>query len=196
MFLHKTNRIHQFLCFVWIHTGCRLIKKKELRICSQCSGDLKFTLLTIWKVSCKCLSFLVKIKYFQNLHCFFIHFLLDFMILRKSQDSSQCGIGMMIVQSYFNVVKNRHFFKQTNILESSRNTCFVDLYCALSCDILSIEFDNTFCWFVNTCKKVENCCFSCTVRSDQAIQLALFDRYIKSVNCAKTAELNSQMIYL
>ena len=42
----------------------------------------------------------------------------------------------------------------------------------------------------------ENCCFSCTVRSDQAIQLALFDRYIKSVNCAKTAELNSQMIYL
>ena len=100
------------------------------------------------------------------------------------------------MQSYFNVVKNRHFFKQTNILEGSRYTCFVDLNRALSCDVLSIQFDNTLCRFVNTCKKVKNCCFSCTIRSDQTIQLTLFDRYIESVNCAKTAELNSQMIYL
>ena len=100
------------------------------------------------------------------------------------------------MQSYFNVVKNRHFFKQTDILESSRNTGLVDLYCALSCDILSIKFDNTFCWFVYTCKKVENCCLTGTIRSDQSIELTFFDRYIKSVNCAKTAELDSQMIYL
>ena len=102
----------------------------------------------------------------------------------------------MVMKSDLNIVKNRHILKQANVLESTRDTGFVDLDRTLSCDILSVKLDDTFCRFVYTCKKVENCCFTGTVRSDQTIQLTFFDGYIKSVNCTKTAELDSQMIYL
>ena len=103
---------------------------------------------------------------------------------------------MLIVKSDLDIVKNRHILKQTDILESSCNTCPVDLNRIFSRNILSIQFNNTLCRFVYTCEKVENCCFAGTVRSNQAIELTFFDGYVKSINCTKTAELDSQMIYL
>ncbi len=46
---------------------------------------------------------------------------------------------MMVVKSYFNIIKNRHILKQADILESTGDTCFVDLDRTLSCDILSVK---------------------------------------------------------
>ena len=84
MFLYETDGIHQFLCFIRVHTCSRLIQKKKLRIGCQCSGDLEFTLFTIWKVSCKGICFFVEVEYLEDLHCFFIHFFFYFVIFRKS----------------------------------------------------------------------------------------------------------------
>ena len=47
---NKTDGIHQFLSFIGVHTSCRLIQKKKLRLCCQCSGNLQLSLLTIEKV--------------------------------------------------------------------------------------------------------------------------------------------------
>ena len=82
---------------------------------------------------------------------------------------------MMIVKSDLDVVKNRHILEQTDVLECSRDTCFVDLDRALTCDILSVQFDDTLGRFVYTCEKVEDCCFAGTVRSDQSLELTFFD---------------------
>lgn len=50
---NKTDGIHQFLSFIGVHTCSRLIQKKKLRLCCQCSGNLQLSLFTIRKVGCK-----------------------------------------------------------------------------------------------------------------------------------------------
>ena len=72
---------------------------------------------------------------------------------------------MMIVKSYFYIVKNRHILEKTDILESSCDSGLVDLNGAFSGDVLAVQSDDSLCWFVYTCEKVEYRCLTGTVAS-------------------------------
>ena len=96
----------------------------------------------------------------------------------------------MIVQSYLYIVKNRHILEKTDILEGSRDSGPVDLNGAFSCDVLAVQSDDSFCWLVYTCEKVEYRCFTGTVGSDQSVELSFFNGHIKAVNSAKAAKLD------
>ncbi|CDE32296.1 unknown [Ruminococcus sp. CAG:90] len=102
---------------------------------------------------------------------------------------------MVIVKSYFYIVKNRHILEKTDILEGSGDSGFVDLDGAFSGDVLAVQSNDSFCWFVYTCEKVEYRCLTGTVGSDQSIELSFFNGHVKAVNSTKTAELDRQVIY-
>ncbi len=51
---------------------------------------------------------------------------------------------MMIVKSYFYIVKNSHILEKTDILECSCNSGFVDLNGFFSCDVLAVQFNDSF----------------------------------------------------
>lgn len=60
------------------------------------------------------------------------------MVLRQTQNSGQCGISDLIVQTDFYIIKYGLVFKQTDILECTGNPCFVDIDRLFPCDIHSI----------------------------------------------------------
>ena len=101
----------------------------------------------------------------------------------------------MIVKSYFYIVKNRHILEKTDILESSCDSGLVDLNGAFSCDVLAVKFNDSLCRLIHSCEKIEYCCLTGTIRSDQSIELSLLNGHIKAVNSTKTAELDRQIIY-
>ena len=101
----------------------------------------------------------------------------------------------MIVKSYFYIVKNRHILEKTDILESSCDSGLVDLDGAFSCNVLAVQFNDSLCWLVYACEKVEHRCLTGTVGSDQSIELSFFNGHVKAVNSTKTAELDRQIIY-
>ena len=102
---------------------------------------------------------------------------------------------MMIMKPYFNIIQHRKLFEKTDVLEGPGNSGLVDLNSAFSGNVLAIQTDDSLRWFVHTCKEVKYSSLSCTVRSDQTIELTFFNGHIKSVYCAETAKLNRQMIY-
>ena len=195
MFSYKTYRIHQFLGLVWIHTCRRLVQKQKLGIRGKGAGDLQLTLLAVGKVPGKLVRLFVQIEYLQDLHGSFVHFLFHFEILRQTENSGQCGVGMMVVQAHLNVIQNRHVLKKTDILESTGNPRLIDLNGAFSRDILAIQLNDPLVGLVYAGEKIEYGCFSRSVGADQAIELAFFNIYMKAVHRPKTAELNGQMIY-
>ena len=169
MVTYKTNHIHQFLSLIRVHTCCRLIQKQQLGFCSKCSGNLQLTLFTVRQVACKIICKSIKAKYFQKLHSFFIHLLLNFKIFWKSEYTCKGRILIIVVQTCFYIVQHCHILKQTDILESSCNTCFIDLYRIFTCNINTVQLDDPFSRLIYTGKKIEYSCFSCSVRSDQAV---------------------------
>ena len=54
----------------------------------------------------------------------------------------------MVVQSYFYVIDDRQILEQSDILESSCNTCLVDVDGLFAGDILAIQSNNSFCGFI------------------------------------------------
>ena len=60
-------------------------------------------------------------------HCLLIHLFFCLMVLRQTQNSGQCGISDLIVQTDFYIIKYGLVFKQTDILECTGNPCFVDI---------------------------------------------------------------------
>ena len=73
------------------------------------------------------------------------------------------------------IVKYRELFKQTDILEGSGDSFFVNFDCAAACQLFAVEEKVSLGRFVYTCEKVEDCCFAGTVRSDQSVELTFFD---------------------
>ena len=55
---------------------------------------------------------------------------------------------MMIVKSYFYIVKNRHILEKTDILEGSCDTCLIDVDGLFAGDILAIQGNNSLCGFI------------------------------------------------
>ncbi len=88
-------------------------------------------------------------------------------------------------------------FKESNILECSCDSCFINIDNTFSGDILTIQLDNSLCWFVYTCEKVEYRCLTGTVWSDQSIKLAFFRFSVENyLNSMKAAKLYGKIIYL
>ena len=102
----------------------------------------------------------------------------------------------MIVQTSLYIIQNCHIFEESNILKCSCNSCFIDINNTFSCDILSVQLNDTLCRLINTCEKVEYCCFSGAVWSDQAVQLTFFDFHMKIIYSVKTAKLDGKITYL
>ena len=102
----------------------------------------------------------------------------------------------MIMQTSLYIVQYGHIFKESNILECSCDSCFINIDNTSSGDILTIQLDNSLCWLINTCKKIKYGCFSGTVWSDQTIKLAFFDFQLKIIYSMKAAKLYGKIIYL
>jgi len=58
--LDLMNQSGQIRCFLWIHTGCRLIQKQYLRLCGKRSGDFQTTLFPIGKIAGKLISLVIQ----------------------------------------------------------------------------------------------------------------------------------------
>ena len=60
---YEMNGIHQFLSLIGVHACCRFIQQKELRIRSQCPGNLQLSLFSVRKVGGLEITFSVKSEY-------------------------------------------------------------------------------------------------------------------------------------
>ena len=102
----------------------------------------------------------------------------------------------MVVQSDFYVVKNVQLLEQTNVLEGTRDSILIDLDRTASGDILSIEKNGTGIRLVHTRQQVEYRRLSCSIRSDQTVELSFLDRHAEIIDCFQSAEGNADIFYL
>ena len=103
---------------------------------------------------------------------------------------------MMIVKSYFNIIKNSQFFEKTDVLECSCNSGLTDLNIFLSCKILSVQKNLSGIWFVYTSQKVEYSCLTGTVRSDQSVKFLFLNLEVKVIYRTETTERDSKIFYI
>ena len=89
----------------------------------------------------------------------------------------------MIVKSYFYIVKNRHIFEKTDVLEGSCDSGLVDLNGAFSGQLFAIQENSAVICLVDTGQQVEDGGLTCAIRSDEAVKLSLFDGQAEIVNC-------------
>ena len=157
MLLYKTNGIHQLLSLIWIHSAAGSSRSRSFGSVAE-PGNFQFTLFTIRKVSCRDLSFFVQIKDLQNLHCLLVHFFFNFKILRQSQDSGQSRILIMVMKTNLYIIQNEHILKQTDILEGTGNSSLLISIVLFSCNILSVQSDNSFCRLI-ACQKIKTVVF-------------------------------------
>ena len=98
------------------------------------------------------------------------------------------AVFIMIVKSCLYIVQHTHLMEQTDILECSGNSRFVDINGTLSGDILPVQIDNSLIRLIHTCKKIKDCSLTGTVRTDQTIKLSFLDGDMEIIHCMKTAE--------
>ncbi len=87
---------------------------------------------------------------------------------------------MMVVKSYFNIIKNSQFFEKTDVLECSCNSGLTDLNI----------------WFIYSCQKVEYGCLTGTVWSNQSVKFFFLYLEVKVIYRAETSERNSKIFYI
>ena len=119
------------------------------------------------------------------------------MIPGQTKDSGQSGILIffLIVQTCLYIIKYRQIREQTDILEGSRNTFFVDLNGALSGDILTVQENLAIGRLIDTCQHIEYSSLTSSVWPDQTIKLSLFNGQIEIVYCTQTSKRNTKVFY-
>ena len=95
---------------------------------------------------------------------------------------------MFVVESHLHIIQYAQLLKQPDILKCPRHASFADVDGFLPRDILSVQKNLAAVRLIHACQQVEYCCLPRTVRSDETVQLFLFDRYVKCVHRPETAE--------
>ena len=102
---------------------------------------------------------------------------------------------ILIVKTYFYIVQNGKLLEKSDVLECSGNACPVDIDRTLSCNVLPVQFDNSFIRLILSGKKIKDCRLTCTVRTDQTVKFTFFYCELEIVDSPQTAELNTEVIY-
>ena len=103
---------------------------------------------------------------------------------------------MMVMKSYFNIIKNSQFFEKTDVLECSCNSGLTDLNIFLSCKILSVQKNLSRIRFIYSCQKVEYGCLTGTIWSNQSVKFFFLYLEVKVIYRTETSERNSKIFYI
>ena len=95
-----------------------------------------------------------------------------------------------------NVLHNSHVVEQANVLEGTSNAHVVCLNNALTSQIVAVNHDGTACWLVDVGEQVEDSCFTCTVRTNDAGDLGRTKSNVEVVNSRQAAKVNAQVLSL
>jgi len=82
------------------------------------------------------------------------------------------------VTAHHNILQDHHISKEFNRLEGSGNPFFCNQMGFLAVDYFPFKMDCSSCWREDTCDDVEEGGLSCTVWSDDRLDLARDDRKI------------------
>ena len=99
----------------------------------------------------------------------------------------------LVVHTDFNVVHNRHFAKEADVLECTGDTPLVDL---LGCQILhlcTIQIEGAGGGLVYAGQQVEDGGFTGTIGADQTVDLILLNADVHILCSLQTAEGDAQI---
>ena len=100
----------------------------------------------------------------------------------------------MGLHSGLDVLYDRHFFEQADVLERPGNARVDDLMRLFSVHPLTAEIERALGRLVNAGNQVKDRCFACAVGADEADQFGLADLHVEVIHSFQAAELDTQML--
>ena len=190
----KTDRVHQLRRLVRVHARSRLIEQQQLRIGRHGARDLQLALLAVRQVGREQVALPVEVKDLEQLD----RLLGDlFLALAESADVQTRlgeGIANAVAETETDIVKHAHLAEQADILKRAGNAELVDLNRRLAVEADPVERDGARGGLVNAGQHVEDRRLAGTVRSDQTVQLPLFNGEIEAVDRLESAEPDGQIL--
>ena len=174
--------LQQFLGLGGVHARRRFIEEQQLHIGGQRTGDLQAALLTIGQVVGLQVFLAGKVDDFEQ----FFGPLGDLGLLLPVLFGAEDGIGQAVggvgLHGGLDILDDRHFFEQANVLEGAGNACVDDLVGLFAVHPLAAKVERSLGRLIDAGDKVEHGSLAGAVGADKPDQLGLSDFHIKIIH--------------
>jgi hypothetical protein len=100
----------------------------------------------------------------------------------------------IVVKTNHNVTNDRHIVKKTNVLERTGNAFLVDLFLRKPIQFFPVKIERTGGRLIYTGEKIEYRGLAGTIRTDQTVDLILFDAEVNILSSLETAKGNTHIL--
>ena len=188
--------IHKLVGLCWVHTCSRLVEQQNLWLSCQSTKNLKLTLSTIRQVTCKGICKVLHTKNAEQLSSVIGALFLLLPVSWKTKDVLKEMRRHVAALANLDVLHNSHVVEKANVLEGTSNAHVICLNNALTSQIVAVNHDGTACWLVDVGEQVEDSCFTCTVRADNAGNLGRTKSDVEVINSSQATKVNAQVLSL